>query len=188
MARKQINERQKLFAQNRAKGMNREQSALMAGYSESDKAGRDVEKSPLVQQELAAIRAKVAEGAGITKEDVAAGFMDAALMAKVMADPQGMVAAWREMGKLLGFYAPEVKKIEKGINKRDLLTAMDTLSDDDLQKLSRGRVIDGSFEDVSPVPQDGAERLLLSEPGGRDMSPVHAEQRAQTSAAPGAES
>jgi hypothetical protein len=177
MAKQNLDSRQKIFVESRAKGMSRKQSAITAGYSDSNKSGDHVERGQLVQAELAGIRAKMAEGIGITKDDVAAGFKDAADMARIMSDPTGMVGAWRELGKLLGFYAPEVKRVEQGISRRDLLTAMDTLSDEDLQRLARGRVLDGEFEDVSPVSKNGEGRevRVLQERGA--VPGLHKEHR-----------
>lgn len=137
------------FAELRAKGIDRQQSAVMAGFSNSEHMGRQVEESPDVQQELARLRAETAKNVKITKEDVAAGLKTAADLAQTMADPTGMVAAWRELGKLLGYYAPEVKKLEKRINKQDLLAAMDQLSDEELLQLRGGRVVEGKVEHKS---------------------------------------
>jgi hypothetical protein len=146
--------RRKAYIESRAKGLSRQQSAIAAGYSDADKSGAHVERGVSVQQELAAIRKEAAENAGVTKDMVAEGFKDAAEMARVMADPQGMVAAWRELGKLLGFYAPEVKKLEKGINKKELKKALEDLEDEDLIALARGRVIDGEVTRVDGPKAD----------------------------------
>jgi hypothetical protein len=107
-----------------------------------------VEEIPEVQAEIARVRAQMAVTGEITKDDVIKGLKDAAEMAKLIGDPQAMVRAWAELGKLCGFYAPEVKRIEKGINKGELRKALEDLSDDELYQISHGRVIDGKFERV----------------------------------------
>lgn len=146
--------RQLAYAQNRAKGLSRQQSAVMAGYTATDNA-RKTEEGDLVSEELNRLRAETAANAGVTKEMVAEGLKDAAALAKLLADPTGMVAAWRELGKLLGFYAPEVKRLERGIGKGELKRALEDMSDEDLLKLSRGRVIEGKFTRVEePKPED----------------------------------
>lgn len=152
MGRPKLSPRQQEYIENRARGLDRQQSAVLAGYADHNDAGGQVEESTDVQQELARIRAETAKDAGITKDMVAGGLKRAADMAQTMADPVGMVAAWRELGKLLGFYAPAVKKIEKGINRKDLLAAMDQLSDEELLQLSRGKVIDGEFKRLPDQP------------------------------------
>lgn len=149
MARGNLNHRQLAYAQIRARGVERQQSAVLAGYADADNAGVQVEESHDVQAEIERLRAETAVNAGVTKEMVAEGLKDAAELAKQMADPSGMVAAWRELGKLLGFYAPAVKKLEKGINKHDLLRAMDELSDAELLQMRNGRVVDGKITEKS---------------------------------------
>lgn len=152
--------RQKLYAQNRARGLGKKASASLAGYSDTNGAGAQVEESEDVREYIARLQKETADNAGVTKEMVAQGLVEAAALAKQMADPTGMVAAWRELGKLLGHYAPEVKKVEKSINKRDLKAAIEDLSDDELRRLSKGRVYEGKFE---RLPDNQAQLPDLSQ-------------------------
>lgn len=151
MARGQLNEKQEKYCQSRARGVGKRQSAILAGYAEYDKVGEQIEESDDVRYRIAELQQATVRATGITKEMVAEGLKDAADMAKTLADPTGMVAAWRELGKMLGFYAPEVKKIERGISKGDLLRAMEQLSDEELLRMSRGKVIEGEFR---RIPED----------------------------------
>ncbi len=54
-----------------------------------------------------------------------------------------MVRAWSELGKMLGFYAPEVKKVIHGLSEesRDAIRRLD---DAELHKLAKGRIIDST--------------------------------------------
>jgi hypothetical protein len=117
----------------------------MAGYT-YDRT--DVEKietrSVPVQEELARIRANTVKNTGVTKEEVVELLKAAAEMAKVQGDPAGLVAAARELGKMLGFYAPEVKKTLKGIDKNDLKRLLKEMPEDELLKLANATVIDGT--------------------------------------------
>lgn len=147
-----MREKSKLFVEARARGLTRREAAEASGVAGD---GSSTEQLPSVQQELAKVRAQMAVDSGVTRETIIQGLKDAAAMAQTLADPQGMVAAWRELGKMLGFYAPEVKKVEKNISKRDLLRAIDQLSDEELFRLRGGRVIDGEATriDAPEVPQ-----------------------------------
>lgn len=138
-----MNDRQESYAQNRARGLNRARSAVLSGYGEDSHAGEQVEESLDVRLRIQELQKETSENAGVTKDMVAEGLKEAAALAKTLADPTGMVAAWRELGKLLGFYAPEVKKLERGINKQELKKAIEDLSDEELLQLSRGRVVEG---------------------------------------------
>lgn len=152
MAREELNERQEKYCQNRAKGIGKQRSAVLAGYADVDKAGDQVEESAGVKMRIAGLQQELSSTSKVTKDVVLAGFVDAADIARIQGDATGMVAAWREAGKMLGFYAPEVKKIEKGISKADLLRAMEDMSDAELAKLSHGKVIEGEFRRIPDEP------------------------------------
>lgn len=138
-----MNKRQKAYVQNRARGMSRERSAILAGYPAGQEAGKQVESMPTVQEELAKIRAQMADAAGVSKEDIVQMLMDAAALAKLQADPTALVGAARELGKMLGFYAPEVKKTISSIDKNDLRKALRDMQEDELYRLAYGQVIEG---------------------------------------------
>lgn len=144
------------------KGIPKDRSAIMAGATVD--AVPFFEASPTVQQELAKIRTAVRENTGITREQIVEMLMEAAGYAKLLGDPMGMIAAARELGKMLGFYAPEVKKIEKGINAQDLRKALKDMNDEDLYKLANAKVIDGEFTRVPGVPQTQSAAAVLPAP------------------------
>jgi phage terminase small subunit len=147
MARK-LSALQKQYVHHRARGLPREQSALLAGYSDQGINLTKLEKSVSVQEELARIKALTVENTGVTKEKVVEMLKEAADMAKLQADPMGMVSAARELGKMLGFYAPEVKKITRDINKDDLQKLLSEMPEDELLRLANARVIDGTARRV----------------------------------------
>lgn len=162
MEDEKLSARRRAYTENRAKGLSRTQSAVMAGFGDDRSNAARLDAEPIVADELNKLRAETADNVGVTKEMVAAGLIDAAALAKLLADPTGMVAAWRELGKLLGHYAPEVKRIQKSITKGDLRRALEDLSDEDLLKLSQGRVIEGKYTRVDePKPEAPAGVPLL---------------------------
>lgn len=154
-----LTDQQKTYVEARAKGVSRDQSALLAGYAKNtaDPNVSRVESSPTVQQELARIRAETAKNSGVTKEDVVQMLMDAAQMAKMMADPTGLVGAARELGKMLGFYAPEVKKVTHGLDKNSLKQVLSEMTDEELQRIANARAIEGVAEEVKALPNHGGE-------------------------------
>lgn len=155
---KELSKQQAIFVAARERGVPKKESAIMAGYKVGD-SGRDVldiEKGEAVQRELAKAREAMAKNTGLTREDVLAGLKSAAEMASTMADPQAMVRAWSEIGKMLGFYEPEKKKVTHELGKATL-EALKTLPDSELLKLAKGRVIEGEFKEV---PDDGPDEDL----------------------------
>jgi len=144
--RKTLTEKQKGYIENVTKGISKDRSAIMAGAT-SDNVPY-FEASPLVKDELARIRKEVIENTGVTKEQVVGMFMEAANFARILGDSMGLISAARELGKMLGHYAPEVKKIEKSIDKNELRKALKDMNDEDLYKLANARTIDGTAESV----------------------------------------
>lgn len=151
--------KQVLYAEQRARGQTREASAIIAGLSTDGGNLSEMEAKPAVQTEVARIRALTAQNLDIKKEDIAKMFLDAAAMARIAGDITGLVAAAKELGKMLGFYAPEVKKIITGLDARALKKALSEMSDEELYALKHGRTFEGSFsvlpaaEGVPEVPQ-----------------------------------
>lgn len=144
---RELSKRQAIFVAARERGIDREKSAIMAGAPPNQGAGKQMEKSLVVQEELAKARAELAAVTGVTKEDILAGLVAAANIAREMADPAAMVRAWAEIGKLMGHYAPEVKRHEHGMNPEDR-ELLKRLPDNELHKLARGRVIEGEAKRV----------------------------------------
>jgi hypothetical protein len=141
MARK-LSALQKQYVHHRARGVSREQSAIMAGYEQTGINLTKIEKGEGVQEELARIRALTVKNTGVTKEEVVDMLKQAAELAMMQSDPTGIVTAARELGKMLGFYAPEVKKLTKGIDQQEFQKLLSELPDDELLRLANARVID----------------------------------------------
>ena len=144
--KRKLTKQQEVYIEGQAKGQTKRQSAILAGYAVTGESGggdtAQIE-SPNVMERLAEIRAEVAKNTGVTKEQVVSMFIQAADMAKLMADPQGLVAAARELGKMLGFYAPEVKKVTHGLDKGSLRQVLEEMTDDDLQRLANAKALPG---------------------------------------------
>ena len=147
--RKQAAEKQKTFAREVASGKKRGVSAILAGYESPQSNLTDV--APAIQAALTKEFKKNAEIAGVTREDIIQGLLDAANMGRIAADPMAMIAAYRELGKLCGYYAPEVKKVEHELGA-ETLHALENLSDSELMRMARGRVIDAT---AVKVVEDG---------------------------------
>ena len=69
--------------------------------------------------------------------------MEAINLARLGADPGTMVKGWTEIGKMLGHYAPEVKRVEITDNQKRLQSKFTAMTDAELLQ-----VIEGEFEHV----------------------------------------
>lgn len=61
-----------------------------------------------------------------------AGLLEAVEQARAQSNPMGMIAGLREIGKMLGFYAPEVKKVDLNVAGQVELKRMNQMSDAEL--------------------------------------------------------
>jgi len=140
---RKLNRKQEGYVQNVARGLPREQSAIMAGYAPTENSTPQVHESTAVQIRLAEIRAETAANKNVTKEEVIQMLLDAAGYAKLLGDPMGLVAAAREIGKMCGFYAPEIKKVLHGLDKNQMKKALQEMNDEELFRLANARTLDG---------------------------------------------
>lgn len=68
----------------------------------------------------------------LTREDALNGLLAAKDEAVEQSDPMAQVAAWREIGKMCGFYTPERHKVEVNDRGRAYMECMASLSDAEL--------------------------------------------------------
>lgn len=71
----------------------------------------------------------------IRQVDVVRAFIEAGELAKAQGNAAGMVAAWRQVGLILGLYEPEVKKVELSAAQSDVERKMSALTDQQLLEL-----------------------------------------------------
>lgn len=135
---------QATFVGERLKGKDRIDAARTAGYKQPVSVACTVEKTTAVQRALREARDELSSAAQIKRADVIDGIMEAINMARLGSDPATMIKGWTEVGKILGHYAPEVKKVEMSMNAKRLQSKYEAMSDEDLV-----RIIEGEYEEVA---------------------------------------
>lgn len=138
--------KEKLYVEARSNGSTPVAAARMAGYKDPDIDAMRLEDNMTMRSAVeAAVRVKSRQ-LEITRKDVLNGFMDAARIAGTAME---QIAAWREIGKLIGAYEPEPKPPEKDITSEDLAG----MSDDELAKRA---ALDADYEivDLKPIPRN----------------------------------
>lgn len=147
-----LTERQDAFVDGILTGKDRNVAARDAGYIDK-RDGRALpsvaEKQKNIQLALREARDELSSAAQITRADVIGGVLEAINMARLAADPATMVKGWTEIGKILGHYAPEVKKIEVTDNQKRLQSKFTAMTDEELL-----RVIEGECAVVPESPSD----------------------------------
>ncbi|NJO08146.1 MAG: hypothetical protein HC876_23035 [Chloroflexaceae bacterium] len=112
---------------------------------ESQNVSKKIKTSIDVQEALAKARSELSTVTQIKRADAIAGIMEAIEMAKLCADPASMIRGWGEIAKMLGFYAPETKKIEITNATGNMIKKYEQLSDEELYQLAHGNTIEGEF-------------------------------------------
>jgi phage terminase small subunit len=109
-------------------------AAIRAGYSKRSakmQASRLMTNDVLLA-ELNERRRRLAGDFRIKREDVLGGFLAAIQRACEQGNPAAEITGWREVAKMLGFYAPEVLKVHLGDDQQRLQKKFEAMSDAEL--------------------------------------------------------
>lgn len=119
---------------------NASDAARSAGYSEKTARviGPENLQKPAVIAALAARQAEYAAEFQITKDDVISGLLSAIDMARKQENPAVIIQGCSALAKMLGFFSPEVSRVEMGVDMSAMKARMAALSDADLLAIARG--------------------------------------------------
>lgn len=128
---------QKLFIKFMGEGDNQTNAAIRAGIkpSSASAVATQYRKHDIINRLIDAERAKYAEAAQMTREKVMDGMLESIEMAKLMSEPSSMIAGWREIGKICGFYAPVEHKVKVDVTGNIVLDKLNSMSDAELLKI-----------------------------------------------------
>lgn len=161
----------------RMSGETRGKSAIIAGMDVENRTTNEADA--LLPKVVREEGAKNASTIKMTREQVMQGLMDAADMARLAGEPMAMVSAWKEIGRMCGYYAPDVTKkiLEIGVSE-SAKKALTLLSDEDLYRFARAKTIEG--EVLAPIPakpagtESGSEAKTDNRPGSEGGRPPEA--------------
>lgn len=98
-------------------------------------------RSEKVQAEIARARQEVSDLSTLKRLDVIEGILDGINTAKFMSDAGNIIRGWTEIAKILGHYAPEVKKVEVTVGQARLRSQFEMMSDEELLAISEGKIV-----------------------------------------------
>lgn len=140
-----LNVTQRRYVEARLQGLTVQAAGKAAGLTCAQSASR-MERMPSIRSAIKwIVKESTRSVTELSKDDVISGMMDAVDAAATATE---LVAAWRELGKLIGAYEPERRVLEIRDYTQDELR---TLSDDELARLAGGRMkdaIDAEFYEV----------------------------------------
>jgi len=104
--------------------------------------------SATVKQQLSVARSWLTDTTQITRLNTIEGIIDGIEMARMIGDPGNVIKGWSEVAKILGYYAPEVKQINLNISQQAMRSKFESMSDEELLRLSQGATIDGEAQRI----------------------------------------
>lgn len=132
---KPLTEKQKMFVKFWAEGDSIPGASRRAGYADGAQMAYRMVHMPNILALKAKYAAAYEETAQMDRKQVMDGFKEAIEMAKLMADPQAMIAGWREIGKMCGYYAPVETRVKVDVSGNLVLDKMNSMSDAELLKI-----------------------------------------------------
>ena len=139
-----LTEMQDAYVSGVLEGKSPVRAAELAGFAQPDSMAFKLNTSEKVQLAIRSAREELSSAAQISRADVIDGIMEAINLARLAAEPATMIKGWTEVGKILGHYAPDVKRIEMNIGQKRLQSKYEAMSDADLLA-----IIDGTCQDVT---------------------------------------
>lgn len=143
-----LTQKMKEFVRQWAAGESILSASVRAGYTDGGTYAYRLAKDPAILKLYHAEKLRYEEASSMTRKRVMDGLLEGIEMAKLMAEPASMIAGWREVGKMCGYYEPRKAKIEINVSGNVTVKQLESLPDHELLKLVRGEVEDVEFEEV----------------------------------------
>ena len=157
-----LDPRERQFAMFIVEGKSIRTAALLAGYGGESMNGRSrkrLSEDPRIVRAVNFMRKKSEQSILTSRKKVLEGFLYAIEQAKLTAEPMVQIAGWREIGKMCGYYAPEVKEININIGAKRVIGQLEVLSDTELlQLIEKDReAIEGEAREILSQTAEGEE-------------------------------
>jgi hypothetical protein len=110
-------------------------AARLAGYASDAHTPIRLMRMPKMQVAVAHLQKQYEKSIVASRKQVLEGFLEAIEQAKLLADPGVQIAGWREIGKMCGYYAPEVKEVNITVGAKRVIGQLEVLSDAELLEL-----------------------------------------------------
>lgn len=150
-----LDERERQFATFVAEGKSVRAAAALAGYNDANGRNRDrLKNDPRIIAAVEFLRMKSEKSILTSRKKVLEGFLEAIEQAKMMSEPMTQIAGWREIGKLCGYYAPEVKQLNVTVGAKRVVSQLEVMSDQDLLAMIEKdtEAIEGEATEVLSIP------------------------------------
>ena len=109
-------------------------AARRAGYSPRSARvnGPRLLTNAAVREALQASQQATARRLELDRQQVLAEIREAIDLARAQGNPMAMIAGWREIAKMCGFYAPETRRVELSAEGRGRMERLEGMTDEEL--------------------------------------------------------
>jgi len=156
-----LTDQQKRFVVAVGQGLSQTAAARHAGYKFASVEGYQLMRNPRVLVALEKERTKYEHASMMSRKKVIDGLVEAIDVARLQAEASSMVAGWREIARICGYFAPETKQINISVNGAIRVAEIEQMTDDELSKL----IMDGEstrLDDDDDLPEE--DLALLEAP------------------------
>lgn len=127
--------KQKAFVKHWAEGSSVSEAAFKAGYADGGAYAHTMKHDPAIMKLYSALTAKYEKSGEMSRQKVMDGLKRAAELAESKEEAANMVAAWRQIGLLCGYYEPTRVEVDVNVRGNVLLERLNRLSDAELIKI-----------------------------------------------------
>jgi hypothetical protein len=132
-----ITEKQQTYVDNVLEGKSKSDAARAADMLPTKSTA--IERSATVQAALKEARSELEGLSTLRRVDVLNGLMESIDMARTLAEPATMIAGWKEVAKIMGYYAPETRRIELSSDQSNVQKKLEMMSDQELLEMLHKR-------------------------------------------------
>lgn len=137
---KPLSNKAKLFAKLWAQGESVVSASVRSGLGDGSYAYR-LTRYPQVIAIYEAEKKKFEEQNQMSRKKVMDGLLEGIALAKLEGTSMGVIAGWREIGRMCGYYEPIKKKIEVNVTGELIHQRFNSLSDAELLKIISEEVV-----------------------------------------------
>jgi len=125
-------------------------AARQAGFAHPNVVAAQLLKLPKIQKAIREEREAYIQASGMTKKKVIDGFAEAIDLGRIKADPIAMIAGWREIGKMCGFYEAQKSELKISVQGQVMVQKLNSMSDAELLQLAEENpeALEGEFNVV----------------------------------------
>lgn len=177
-----LTQKQRQFALFVSEGKSAQLAAKLAGYESPKTMPQKLIRNPAIVKAIQHLQKRYENSIVASRKQVLEGFLEAIEQAKMLADPGVQIAGWREIGRMCGYYAPEVKQVNVNVTAKRVISQLETLSDEALLELIEKdrEAIEGTATEILEAESDGPRATLIDD---EELSKLDAEDGPEAAAA-----